>query len=191
MTCIVALTHKGTIWMGGDSALTDDTFGQFTRVEPKVFLNGNMIIGYAGSARLGNVLRYSFTPPVLTKGDKGDLMKYMVTKFVDSLREITRAKGLMHKEEIEEISGHILVGMGSRVFAIYEDWQVAEPREPFLAIGSGTDLALGSLFSTRRADPKSRILMALKAAAQYNAAVRAPFVIESLGGSVAPPAASA
>lgn len=181
MTCIVALTHKSVIWMGGDSALTDDMFGQFTRVEPKVFIINDMIIGYAGSARLGNVLRYSFQPPTINKADRQDLMKYMVTKFVDGMREVTRSKGLMHKEEVEEISGHILVGIGGRVFAIYEDWQVAEPREPFMAIGSGTDLALGSLFSTRRSDPKTRLLLALKAAAQYNAAVRAPFIVESLG----------
>lgn len=165
--------------MGGDSALTDDMFMQFTRVEPKVFTIGDMIIGYAGSARLGNVLRYSFVPPPRTRQDK-DIMKYMVTKFVDSLRQITREKGLMHKEEIEEISGHILVGVDGRIFAIYEDWQVAEPREPYLAIGSGTDLALGSLFSTENSPPKIRITQALAAAARYNAAVRPPFVIESL-----------
>jgi ATP-dependent protease HslVU (ClpYQ) peptidase subunit len=179
MTCIVTLSQKGTIWMGGDSALTDDMFMQFTRVEPKVFINEGMIIGYAGSARLGNVLRYSFVPPVRTRTDK-DLMKYMVTKFVDSLRTLTREKGLMHKEEIEEIYGHILVGIEGRIFAIYEDWQVAEPREPYLAIGGGTDLALGSLFSTEKMAPRDRVTQALSAAARYNASVRPPFVIESL-----------
>jgi hypothetical protein len=51
--------------------------------------------------------------------------------------------------------------------------------DSFTAVGSGHDIAKGSLFSTE-GDPQTRVLLALEAAERFSAAVRAPFALEQL-----------
>ncbi len=45
MTCIVAIAHKGKVYMGGDGAGTDSSYGQVRRIDKKVFKNGDYQVG--------------------------------------------------------------------------------------------------------------------------------------------------
>ena len=57
----------------------------------------------------------------------------------------------------------------------------ARVRQTYHACGCGRDLVLGSLFTTDQFDlkPRERINMALSAAAEFSAGVRAPFQVVS------------
>jgi ATP-dependent protease HslVU (ClpYQ) peptidase subunit len=61
MTCVIGYVDKKTkdIFIGADSsaALGDEIF---KRSDEKVFVSGPMIFGFAGSFRMGQILRYSF-----------------------------------------------------------------------------------------------------------------------------------
>lgn len=167
MTCIVGIEHKGKVWMGGDSAGTNSMMNQTIRDDKKVFINGDFIIGFCGSFRMGQLLNYTLKPPVHPEG-KSD-MEYMVGDFMNAVK--------MCLDVGEEgLEPNFLCGYRGKLYEIEGDYQVGIPQKGFAAIGSGGDLATGSIMSSK-GNPKKRILVALKAAESGNAAVRAPFIV--------------
>jgi len=175
MTCIVALMAQNRVYMGGDSAGVS-YYDVTTRAEPKVFTKGPFLFGVAGSFRVLNLLHHKFIPPPI---HTVDLYEYMVTDFVDSLRETLKGAGVAHKDDEVESMGDavFLLGLGGRLFSIGNDYQVGIPNDGYDAIGAGESYALGSLFSSK-GSARKRILLALEAAEKFSGAVRSPFVIE-------------
>lgn len=179
MTCIAGVVEGDRVFIGGDSAgVVADDFSLTVRADQKVFRNGDFIFGFCGSFRLGQLLRYAFTPP---KRNRRDVHRYMVTTFIDAVRETLKRGGLAKKEhDVEDIDGSFLVGYRGRLFIIDGDYQVGEAVDGFAAIGCGGAIAQGALFVTDGADPKRRVRRALEAAERYSGGVRRPFYIQEL-----------
>ena len=177
MTCIAALSYGGVVYMGGDSAAADEDSSLISsRKEPKVFIKNGYLIGYAGSFRFGKVVEHSFNPP---KFQDGRIDKFLNTSFIDALRECCELNKV--DPGSEEDSSEMLIGVAGRVFEFCNDWHFGEDVNDFNAIGSGTKLALGSLYSTRRMrSPNARIQLALESAERFSASVRGPFTILEL-----------
>jgi len=187
MTCIVAIEKDGVVYVGGDSAGVDvDTLDIVRRADEKVFLSeggdNDVIIGFAGSFRIGQLLRYALHVP--DQPSRKNDMAYMVTDFVDAVRTMQKDKGSMTKEnELEEHDGQFIVGYNGHLYIVYGDFQVERPVDSHAAIGCGMSYALGSLHSTRNSkklSPEQRIRKALRAAAEYSAGVRPPFHVLKL-----------
>jgi ATP-dependent protease HslVU (ClpYQ) peptidase subunit len=174
MTCIVALTDGKKVYMGGDSAAVEvDSNFVSSRIEPKVFVTGDYIIGYSGSFRFGKVVEYSCELP---RPEYRDIHKFMNTKFVNAIREAVEENKLDNSEDKD--AAELLIGLHGHIFELNSDWHVGEDSNSYNAIGSGSSFALGSLFSTRRIkDPYARIKMALNASEAYSPYVRSPFTI--------------
>lgn len=180
MTCIVGLLDKnGDIYMGGDSAGVSG-YSLFVRADEKVFINEGYIMGFTTSFRMGQLLRYGFTPPKFY-GDT-DLYNFMVTTFINKVRKCLKVGGFAQEKNKAEKGGTFLVGFKGRLFIIDSDYQVGEMIDNFVSVGCGADIALGSLYSTKNSPLKSedRIKLALESAEQFNAGVRKPFVILKL-----------
>lgn len=185
MTCIVALVDNGKVYMGGDSAASDEKTGIiFQRIDPKVFKVGQFGIGFVDSFRMGQILQYSWNPPKYTptKGNK-NLDKFMRTKFVDSVKEAFREHGYgmfgTHTEDGDQ-GGIFLISVAgtARIFTMDSDFHIGEVDVGYMAEGSGQELALGSLYSTSTIKTaRKRVRMALEAAAKFNMAVRGPFTV--------------
>lgn len=181
MTCIVGLEHEGSVYIGGDSAGVEAWSLEIcTRADEKVFINetGEFIMGFAGSFRIGQLLRYALVPP--DQPSKKDDMAYMVTDFIDAVRAMQRDKGTMKKEnELEEHDAAFLVGYNGKLYVIESDFQVGRPIEDYAAVGCGAQIALGAMYATRGSQltPEERITLALQAATEYSAGVRPPFHI--------------
>jgi ATP-dependent protease HslVU (ClpYQ) peptidase subunit len=178
MTAIVGLVHEGRVWIGGDSAASN-SWTIHSRADAKVFRNGHAVFGTSGSIRAAQLVEHALVVP---DAIVGDVAKYMCTTFVDSVRECWKAGGAAQKLNEVESGGIFLVGMFGRLFEIQGDYQVAEQIEPWTAIGSGKEVALGSLWSTAhvvglRDQPGARVRLALQAAANYSIGVRGPFKI--------------
>jgi ATP-dependent protease HslVU (ClpYQ) peptidase subunit len=104
--------------------------------------------------------------------------EYMVTGFVDAMRKCLKSSGAAQEtNKIEEQENHFIIGFKGRLFEIDEAYGVCEIKEEFIAIGSGTEYALGSLYTTKGRDPEKRVIEALKASAHFCEGVRAPFHI--------------
>lgn len=169
--------------MGGDSAAVDVSLGICLYSDEKVFITpgDEAVIGYSGSFRVGQLLKYGFSVP--DQPSKKDDMAYMVTDFVDAIRNLQRDKGAMTKEnELELHDAELLIGFNGNVYVIQSDYQVGCPLENFAAVGCGAPFALGAMFATKDATmgPIERIHMALSAAAEYCAGVRKPFHVVQL-----------
>ena len=179
MTCIVALVQDDVIYVGGDSAAIAG-WELCARADEKVFLNDEFIIGFCGSFRTGQLMRYAFLPP--ERPLQKDEMAFMVTDFVDAIRTCQRDKGSLKKEEESEShEASLIVGYSGKIYVIEEDFQVGRPVEDYAAIGSGAQIALGAMFaSVSERDPIKRLTQALEAAEKFNAGVRGPFVILTL-----------
>lgn len=186
MTCIVGLQAKGKIWIGGDSAgIAPETLMRVLRKDSKVFkLGSEYIIGYSGSFRFGQVLRYKFTPPEKPEGK--DDYEFLVTDWLDALRVTLKDSGFTkiddNVESFEDSSA--LIGYNGKLYCLEEDMQIGELTVPYASIGCGADFAFGSLDTSiklsKRMSPRKRVQLALEAASTFSGGVAAPFTIQSL-----------
>jgi hypothetical protein len=185
VTCIVGLECEGHVWMGGDSAGTSDTD---IRVfdSPKVFNKAtltrgtHLLLGYAGSFRVGQLLEHTFVPPAIPS--RTTVKEYLVTSFTDAMRVLFKDKGCHadSDEDGDDQGEHLLIGLLGSLYFMDRDFHVMRPLIPFHAIGTGGNVALGALYSTPRMSPKKRCLNALKASAEFCSVVRGPFTVLSL-----------
>ena len=188
MTCIVGLVDKKSahIYIGADSAATNDSGQQTIRADQKLFRLGDFLFGCTSSFRMIQLLRYRLVLPdyasVLSSSEEDQLFRYMATDFIDAVRSCLRDGGYAKKEEEREQGGTFLVASRGRLFCIESDYQVEEVLIGYNAIGSGDDVALGALHVTLQMDllPDQRIRLALEAAAYHNANVAGPFLIKSI-----------
>lgn len=189
MTCIVGIADGRNVWMGGDAAGSSGHHID-VRAHPKVFRlhrhgQDDILVGYTSSFRMGQALQYGWDFPDLP-APRADLMQWMCTAFIDSVRDRLGAAGFKKTDNGEERGGMFMVGVRGRLFTIDSDFQVGEVVDGYNAVGCGDDLARGSLFSTSfegaRLNPTERIERALAAAAHWSAWVRPPFTVEILKG---------
>ena len=180
MTCIVGIEHEGVVYMGGDSAgVEEESLFIQTYVDEKVFVNGDMIMGFTHSFRMGQLLRYALEIP--DSPSRKDDMHYLVTDFIDAIRNLYRDKGFLQKENEADVGGSFLVGYNGKLYSVEEDFHVARVHDGMSAIGCGSSYALGSLYESKGniTSPKDRIKRALETATHFSAGVRPPFHIIS------------
>lgn len=178
MTCIVGFISDGNVYMGADSAGTAG-YNQRTRVDSKVFINEEFIIGFTSSFRMGQLLRYKFSPPKYIEELHGDVYKYMCTVFIDTLRQTLINGGYAQNDKGEESGGDFLVGFKGRLFSIQSDYQVGETIDNYDSCGCGEEFALGSLFTLSSSvdNPEDIVRKSLESAEYFSAGVRSPFNI--------------
>lgn len=177
MSCIVAIIEDGSVVMGADSAGVAGLFVS-VRKDPKIFRVGEFLIGYTSSFRMGQILGYSLVPP--EHPADMDTARYMATLFVDAVRAALSAGGFARKENETEAGGEFLIGYRGRIFHIHDDYQVGEAVLPYDAVGCGSEIALGSMYSTV-GYAEHRVRKALEAAQEFSGGVRAPFLILANG----------
>jgi hypothetical protein len=176
MTCIVGVVEGGKVHIGGDSAGVSGLDLKIRR-DRKVFVNGPFVFGCTTSFRMIQLLQFVLQPP--KRHPDKDLMAFMVTDFIDAVRNCLKAGGYAKKENEKEEAGNFLVGYEGRLFQVFSDYQVGESVHGYDACGCGESYAIGSLFGA--AGPaKERIERALTAAEANSAGVRGPFHIESV-----------
>lgn len=178
MTCIVGIADGAKVWIGGDSAgvagwkITE-------RADTKVFTNGPMVFGFAGSFRIGQLLRHSLTIP---KHYEGDVDKWMCVDFINAVRSCLKDGGQARVDSGVEVGGQFLVGYRGKLYQIDSDYQVGDPAPQYAAIGCGDEFALGSLYGST-GKPAARIRLALEAANHLSSGVAAPFHVVEGGAA--------
>lgn len=180
MTAIAGFCDQGHVWIGGDSAGVGG-WDLTVRADQKVFRNGEFLFGFTSSFRMGQLLRYAFTPPAQKEAQ--DVAAFMVTDFINAVRECLKAGGYARKTNEEESAGQFLVGYRGRLFFVEGDYQVGESADGYDACGCGAQAAKGALWATREyswVDPTERLRVSLEAAEHHSAGVRGPFHMESI-----------
>lgn len=181
MTCIVAIEHEGTVYMGSDRA--GSSGWSIGLVEhPKTFTNGAALIGYTTSFRMGQVLQYALDVPSHTL--TWDVDRWVATDFAAACRAAFEENVWHRVNEGRAKGGSFLLAIQGRAYEIQEDYSFIRSTVGEYATGSGEDFARGSLCSTRTwDDPEARVLAALEAAAECSPSVAGPFDIVTQAAS--------
>lgn len=186
MTCIVAIKHNKKIYMGGDSLGTDSHMNKVVRTDEKVFIKDDMIFGFCGSFRMGQILRYVMQAPERPEGI--DDMHYLVGYWIPVLIETFSEHGFRGPKSEDthdetKTGGDFLLGYRGTLYQIEEDFQVGIPAPQYAAIGCGGEYALGAIHTAKllgEDDPKKLILTALDVAENFSAGVQRPFKVLSI-----------
>lgn len=177
MTCVIGYHTDAGIWIGADSAGTDGYGGQTIRADLKVFNANGMTFGFCGSYRMGQLLRYNLVKPPQPEGM--DDYEYMVTLFIDAVRDCLKKGGFTYISKNVEEGGEFLVAYKDGLYHIEDDFQVGMSTRDYEAIGSGGTVASGAMaiLTADEVAPATAIKRALKVAADQDAYVAAPFVV--------------
>jgi ATP-dependent protease HslVU (ClpYQ) peptidase subunit len=172
MSCVAALRNGQHIYLASDS-LSSSEDKLYYRKDRKLFRNGKYLVGYCGSVRTGQILqpRYWKIPPDI----------YLIP---DSLMKQLEKKGCITITE----EGHkccecnFIFATKGAMYEIMLDFQLGEPADDFIAIGSGADFALGSLYSTKgtKLKPEERLKLALECASYFSPSVGGEIYIEKV-----------
>jgi hypothetical protein len=144
MTCIVGIAEGGRVYLGGDSAGVAG-YQITVRADAKVFSVGPYIMGFTTSFRMGQLLHHTFKPPK----PKGNLDRFMVAEFIPAVMDCLDDGGWLNTENGRRDGGTFLVGLGGRLFVIYDDFQVGDSTDGYDAVGCGADIAFGSLHTSK------------------------------------------
>jgi ATP-dependent protease HslVU (ClpYQ) peptidase subunit len=177
MTCIAVVRDNinNKIWMAGDRGVSDDNSISVCS-SPKIWKKEGYLFGYAGSMD-GDRIKHLFVPPEFE--GRGSIDKFMYSKFLKALRKF-------YEEWWVDVSPSSDFGMIICVRGkIYEhnasDMSLTQYEQDYLAMGSGGDLALGSLYSTQKQkDARKRAVTAVNAAITHSMSCKGPIDILSV-----------
>lgn len=174
MSTVVGLKTDKGVWIGADSRASTDEGEVRPIIAEKVFNNGPYLIGFIGSVRGGQLVRPEyFKPPTRIKDWPDALIKHY------------EAKGCLVTTETQTsaMACNFIIGdtRTGQLFEILVDFQMNEIPE-MTAIGSGSNFAFGSLFTTRELNinGKRRVELALEAAETFDAATGPPLYVRIL-----------
>lgn len=177
MTCIVGMEKDGIVYIGGDSAASNG-WTVVDAMQPKVFKNGPMVMGYTTSFRFGQLLEHSLEVPTAKEHRVSDL-KYLCTEFVDEVRECLKKGGYAKIDNNVEEGGSALFGYNGRLYKMDSDFQILRAPCGVFSVGSGYVAALAVLFHIVKnrpgTPPQDALREALEIATDMTPGVKGPF----------------
>lgn len=182
MTCIIGYNDKENkkLYMIGDSAGVASNGTDITiRKDPKVFINGEFLIGFTTSFRMGQILQNIDFPKNTSK--KSDF-EFMCTDFIDTvIKAFTKNKyGKLVNDEKQ--GGVFMVGYNGNLYTIFTDNQVAIHNKPYDSVGCCRRYALGSMASLQDSghDIETMLTMAMDVSVEFCGGVRPPYTLKTL-----------
>ena len=163
MTVVAGLVTPDGCWMGADSLASDESGLASLIATPKVGKFGNMLLGYSGSFKVGQMYF-----KVASKAHNPTLEQLLESvKLPDDLKDDWELIAIEH----------------GRLYEISSNSGALEARKDldgycYGAIGSGAAPALGSLFTDH--EDEGSVYQSLEAAAMHTTNVRSPFLVLSL-----------
>jgi ATP-dependent protease HslVU (ClpYQ) peptidase subunit len=164
MTCIVGIAHEGKVYMGGERGVSDENTIMSMSV-PKIHTRGDWVFGYSDSVAIGQLLDFIALPPA-GKNPYTTLRLNIVEEYKKAIESYSIVS--------PEHSADILIGAQGRLFEFSTtDFSVIEIGEG--SVGSGHQIALGSLYTTRTwKDQEKRIKVAIEAAIEFSTGCAKP-----------------
>ena len=187
MSVVVAIKSGDKVYVGADSQVTRGGT-RITLKNPnnykiwKVNDDNNCIMGHVGYVRDANVVRlitdfYDDYDEYLDRINYRYMVRYVVPKIISELQS---AGYLKEDKYVESLNSSFIFAYKDRLFSIGSDCTVIEV-DDYVAIGSGSNEAIGSLLSTEGLDPQERIIRAIKASVASDIYVDYPIVLACTG----------
>lgn len=185
MSVVVAIKEGNNIYIGADSQVTKG--GTRTTLKNpnnykvwKVDGAEHTLMAHVGNLRDANVVRLMSGiiddyDEYCKRIDYRFVVKYLVPEIIKNLRNANFLKG-NQDDYLDFMESGFLFAYRDSLFSISTDASVIEV-DDYIAIGSGANEAIGSLLSTEKEDPKTRIVKAIKASAANDIYVDYPIII--------------
>ena len=183
MSVVVAIKKDEKIYVGADSQVTRGGTRR-TLNNPnnykiwKVKGVDNCLMAHVGNVRDSNVVR--LIDGLITDYDvyRGNIdYEYVVKSIVPDIVNALKRSGFLKDEAyLEHMDSCFLFAYQNQLYMINTDGCVIEI-DDYVAIGSGSDQAIGSLLSTESEKPDLRIIKAIKASAASDIYVDYPIVL--------------
>lgn len=177
MTILVICKDKDGWVLGSDRQQSNGNLKELT-TKPKIFSKKvetidkdnqiikteNLWIGFTGYSRVGFYMYHNFK--FGQKMEEDSYVKYLykeLRKFKSSLDDY----GLMReKEKLSDSGTWSIILLDNHVYSIDNNMGITENREDYYADGCATDLALGSLYTSKGSgyDAEGRVKLALECA---------------------------
>lgn len=141
MTTIVGVEHKNGFTLAADSQTTEGERAYISTDIKKITEIGSYVIAGAGVSRLCDIITYGWEPPVY---DGTDIYKFMVCKFVPSMRKAHEESGYTPKEDEGAV---FIVGLNNKLFYVCEDYSVLRTNTKTYGIGTGANWAIGAILA--------------------------------------------
>lgn len=189
MSNVIAYIDKECqiMYMAGDSAANESGYHQTIIENQKVFEKYGNLIGYVGSFRISQIIRFTpFDTFSISFGENRDsILNLLITQFVPELQEVLKKNNCLQVFENGKNIGlaksdRMLLAINGFLFCVYEDFNVAPINNNYYAIGCGKKYSLGSLYTTNEIEnirTEDKINTAMHAANYYSSGVRPPYSV--------------
>ncbi len=176
MTCIIGYQEENSCYMGVDSCSSDEDAEWISKIS-KIFVKDGLLFSFAGSFRMGQILRYRLKVPHTYNYSSKE--EYMNTVFIDAVRICFEEGGFAHLVDGEETIGSFLVALGGEIFHVQEDLHVAQFVDGIYADGVGVDIARGFLMAEQQAGRSGLESMksALETVGKTTSGVCGPYIV--------------
>jgi len=173
MTCIVAIEDGSRAWLAADTGVTDGD-GSKDNASGKIWIHEKtgIAFGIAGNVGVGQSIRYGLVVPRIDQRISG--IEWCVRRLVPAIR---RALGDVTPGEDGELPIQMVAVIRNEVYEIDSALGVTRSPRGYSAIGSGSDFAHGSLFSTKKQQPKRRACLAVESACAHHAGCALPIEV--------------
>jgi ATP-dependent protease HslVU (ClpYQ) peptidase subunit len=141
MTTIVGVEHRKGFTLAADSQTTEGERAYISKDIKKITEIGDYVIAGAGVSRFCDIITYGWEPPVY---DGTDLYKFMVNKFIPSMRKTHEETGYTLKDDEGAV---FIVGLNNKLFYVCEDYSVLRTNTKTYGIGTGANWAVGALLA--------------------------------------------
>ncbi len=165
MTCVVGLEHRGRVWLAADTSSNADENSDDDHT-PKVFKRDEWVIGYAGSWRLGALVRFKVTLP--KRATKANVERIVSCDLIDEIVKVLDGNGFSRelKDEGDAVNPwNLLVGIHGELWEIDQNLNATHSIRGYHAIGEGAPWAQGVVAALKSSkQPESLLKQAIKIA---------------------------
>ena len=183
MSVLVAIKDKNRIVVGVDTRMScGPSYTDSYKQRPKAYHMDNkktVIVGGVGNIGLVDVMKIIADNHMskIDAIDRSYIVKYIIPELINDIKVYS-----MEDKECK-MDGELFLGIKDRGYVIHGNYSVEE-LESFIAIGSGMDVATGSLFTSGQfiTDPESRIAIAIQATGHTISNVSSEAIIGDTAG---------
>jgi ATP-dependent protease HslVU (ClpYQ) peptidase subunit len=141
MTTLVGVQGSDFVVMGADSQITDGDQRIISIETPKIIWVGKYLLGLTGDSRPGDILAYSWKPP-LYRGE--DPVRFMGSKLLPSMSVAFKENN--YEPDQKEMNFAFLISFDANLFSVGGDLSFNTSERGLFASGSGANYALGFLY---------------------------------------------
>ena len=188
LSVVVGVDTGSEIIFGADSALTGMDGSQSCDREPKIWKCGEFLFGAVGESAHIMLFQSQFDHMEVLDGFESAEAEreWLYTKFWPDLQTWWHRSFCPDSKPDDDAGFTLLVGCSAGLYTVDAPGDISQPMEDYVAVGSGRDLALGSLYGSTMSVGctdtlnHGKVRTAVHAAIKFNAYVTRPVITKRL-----------